>query len=56
MCCRQKLLRAENTRVEWYRFVTMPYVLYGWQSWSVVLKEEQAEGVWEQGAEEHIRA
>jgi hypothetical protein len=31
-----------------------PVVLYRCETWSLTLREEQTEGVWEQGAEEDI--
>jgi hypothetical protein len=33
---------------------TLPVVLYGCETWSLTLREEQAEGICEQGANENI--
>jgi hypothetical protein len=35
-----------------YKTVILPVVLYGCETWSLTLKEEQ--GFWEQGVEEDI--
>ena len=39
-----------------YRTIILPVVLYGCETWSLTLREEQAEDVWEEGAEEDICA
>jgi hypothetical protein len=36
---------SKNTKIKIYRTIILPVVLYGCETWSLTLREEQAEGV-----------
>jgi hypothetical protein len=40
-------LLYKNTKIRVYRTVLLPIVLYGWETWSLTLREEQRLGVFE---------
>ena len=39
-------LLSKNVNIKVYRTIILPVVLYGFETWSLTLREEQAEGVW----------
>jgi hypothetical protein len=47
-------LLSKNVKIRMYRTIILPAVLYGCGTWSLTLREEQAEDVREQDAEENI--
>jgi hypothetical protein len=47
-------LLSENFKIRIYKTIILPVVLYGCETWSLTLREEHRQGVWEQGAEEDI--
>jgi hypothetical protein len=57
VCCHsvQNLLSSrllsKNLKIRIYKTIILPVVLYGCETWSLTLREEKTEGVWEQGAE-----
>ena len=38
-------LLSKNVKIKVYRTIILPVVLYGFETWSLTLREEQAEGV-----------
>jgi hypothetical protein len=40
-------LLSKNTKIRVYRTITLPVVLYGYETWSLTLKEEQRRRVLE---------
>jgi hypothetical protein len=50
----QEVAPSKNLKIGIYKNIILPAVLYECETWSVTLREEQTEGVWEQGAEENI--
>jgi len=46
----------KNLKIRIFRTIILPVGLYGCETWSLTLRDEQAEGVGEYGAEENIWA
>jgi hypothetical protein len=47
-------LLSKNTKIRIYKTIILPVVLYGCETWSLTLREEHRQSIWEQGAEENI--
>jgi hypothetical protein len=45
---------SKNIKIRIYKTIILSVVLYGCETWSLTLREEHGQGVWEQGAEENI--
>ena len=43
-------------KIKMYKTIIMPVVLYGCETWSLILAGNQAEGIWEQDHEANICA
>jgi hypothetical protein len=48
-------LHSKSLKIRIRNTISLPLVLYGRETFSLTLREEQTRGAWEQGAEENIR-
>jgi len=42
-------LLSKNIKIKIYRTIILPFVLYGWKTWSLTSKEERRPRVFEEG-------
>jgi hypothetical protein len=47
-------LPSKNIKIRMYKTIILPVVLYGCETWSLILREEHRQGVSEQGAEKNV--
>jgi hypothetical protein len=47
-------LLSINGKIRIHKILSLSVVLHGWDTWSVTLRAEQTESVWEQRSEENI--